>query len=108
LCPLIAALGFFLGQSNIEPFPNQKNGVCSYTALVANPSTGKSQALNLIKRAIGKVENYYDIPHQDSRFTNAASVEGLLDNLSKINVLIGKFRLQYFTSSKYSTSAPTL
>ena len=55
---MIAAIGLYLGQSNVKPFEEKSTGFCNYTSLIANPSTGKSPAMNLVKKAVRMIENY--------------------------------------------------
>ena len=90
LCPILTALGFFVDRATVQPFPNKTQGICTYSALIANPSTGKTPALNLIKKAILKIEAYFQVVAHESKLTNVASIEGLFDCLKKIPNLIGK------------------
>lgn len=55
-----------------------------YSALIANPSTGKSPAMNVIKRAVVKIAH-----SEQPQLTNTGSVEGLLQHLNKLTCLIG-------------------
>ena len=87
---LITAVGFLLGQSVIQPFPKSSQGICTYTALIANPSTGKSPAMNVVKKSIVKIEIFNNTAPDDSQLTNVGSVEGLLSYLDKIPCMIGK------------------
>lgn len=84
LAPLLTAMGLLLHQSSVQPFEHSKQGICNFTALIAHPSTGKTPALNVIKAAIMKIETFNKVPHEKSRLTNSASVEGLLEHLNNI------------------------
>lgn len=57
---------------------------------MAQPSTGKSQALGLMQRAVEKVEQYFEVTDNDSQQVNAPTMESLLDLLHRLPNLIGK------------------
>jgi hypothetical protein len=78
-----------LYHSTAQPFQKSRQGICNFTALIAHPSTGKSPALNLVKNAVIKVENFLETTPEKSALTNSASVEGLLQHLSNIPCMIG-------------------
>jgi hypothetical protein len=59
-------------------------GISFYTALVGNPSTGKSPALNVVFRCMLDIETYRQVPAMDSPITNAATIEALLEYLNTL------------------------
>ena len=61
-----------------------------FTALAGQPSTGKSQAMNIFKNAFDQVETYYEVSHMDSQQSNAGTTEALLDLHTKIPCIIGE------------------
>ena len=89
MAPLISAIGLYLGQSVVKPFDERATGFCNFTCLIAHPSTGKSPAMNLIKKAVSAVEAFNQIPQHASQLTNIGSVEGLMEYLSIIPCMIG-------------------
>jgi hypothetical protein len=46
-----------------------------YCALVANPSTGKSTGLNLVKEAINRIESFIGIEKENSNLVNGKTFE---------------------------------
>ncbi len=60
-----------------------------FTALAGQPSTGKSQAMNVFKNAFSQVESFYHITPLDSQQSNAGTIEALLELISKIPGIIG-------------------
>jgi len=84
LAPLLTAIGLLLHQSTVEPFDNNRQGICNFSALIAHPSTGKTPALNVVKSALVKLEAFNRVPPEKSSLTNSGSVEGLLEHLNNI------------------------
>ena len=60
-----------------------------FTALAVQPSTGKSQAMNMFKNAFEQIETFYNVSHMDSQQSNAGTTEALLDLHTKIPCIIG-------------------
>lgn len=87
---LLASMAFLLKQSTISPFEGTQQGICMYTVLIANPSTGKSPALNTVQDLIYKIEDYRQIPPEKSPIISVGSIEGLLEYLSSIQCMIGE------------------
>jgi len=87
--PLLTAAGLLLHHTTVQPFTRSRQGICMFTSLIANPSTGKTPALNLIKNALIKLEEFLNIPYERSALTNSASVEGLLEYLNQIPCMAG-------------------
>jgi hypothetical protein len=88
IAPLLAAIGVLLHRSTVQAFNSSKSGICMYTALIAQPSTGKSPANDIVKGAMYKIEQYHGTPPEKSMFTNSASVEGLLSHLNNIPCMV--------------------
>jgi hypothetical protein len=61
-----------------------------FTALAGQPSTGKSQAMNVFKNAFDQIETFYNVSHIDSQQSNAATIEALLELHTKIQCIIGE------------------
>ena len=51
-----------------------KEGMVMYTVLIAEPATGKSPALSLVRNSLVSIENYLGISLEDSRMVNGISV----------------------------------
>lgn len=91
LSPPISTLAFLVKKSTISPLQDNHQGVSFYSTLVANPSTGKTLAMNVIQNPILEIEAFRKVSPDDSPITNVASVEGLLEYLSTINCMIGMY-----------------
>ncbi|RNA03124.1 hypothetical protein BpHYR1_006468, partial [Brachionus plicatilis] len=85
---LLCAVSHLMGLSSICALKTLEEGCVVYTALIANASTGKSSALKLIKRSLLSVENFLKILPINSRLLNAATVEGLLFYLNKLQFVL--------------------
>lgn len=59
-----------MGLSFIVNFDNHKDGFCLCSALLANPSTGKTQALTLVKNSLLAIEESMGVNHKDSKLAN--------------------------------------
>ena len=63
--------------------------ICCYTALAAQPSTGKSKAMALVQTSVDKVEKFNEVCDNNSQQVNAPTIEGLLDLMVRLPELIG-------------------
>jgi hypothetical protein len=70
LLPLFTSVSSLLSKARIHHFENYSEGFCFYTALAANPSTGKSRAMKIVKEGFESVEEYLKIPHEHSKLPN--------------------------------------
>jgi hypothetical protein len=59
-----------------------------YTALLGNPSTGKSTALNLVTNAVYDIEKANNIEEESSRVANGATVEALIELLKQMKSIV--------------------
>ena len=87
---VLTAIGLNLSNASIQAFQG-KTGGSMYAALVANPSTGKTKALNLIQNSIEMVEVWCGIEPDDSMQVLSPTIESLLTYLQRLNRIIGKF-----------------
>ena len=85
---LLSAIGLFCGNAVIKVF-NSYTSPIVYSCLAAQPSTGKSKALNLVNSAISAVERHYKIPFQKSRQVNPPTTEALIRLLRELQNVIG-------------------
>lgn len=68
--PLLTGIGHVMGTSSIHALRNMDEGFVFYTALIANPSTGKTVAGALVKKAITTVEMASNITGDQSKLIN--------------------------------------
>ena len=83
-----------MGKSTLLAF-NTKVSPVFYTALVAQPSTGKSGAMGLLSSAIEIIENYLKTSLDDSQQVNCPTIEALIELLKDHPELICKLNFMY-------------
>lgn len=64
-----------MASSSVKALKTLEEGCVIYTGLIGNASTGKSPALNLIKRSVGSVEKFIKVPEVESRFLNGKYIK---------------------------------
>ena len=87
---MLSTLGLLMDQSGIITL-NSRTSPIFFTALTGQPSTGKSQAMNIFKSAFEDLERFYNVEPIDSQQSNAGTVEALLELHTKIPCIIGMF-----------------
>jgi len=85
---LIGGVGVNMYKADLKAL-NQFVFPIFYTGLVAQPSTGKSAAMNFTVSAIESVERFMRLSDTESVLIQAPTVEGLFDHISKRDVLAG-------------------
>jgi len=88
MLPLFTAVALLLHQTTVQSYKKKKQGICLYTTLIANPSTGKSPASELIKDSIYKLESALNVPFAKSCLTQPATVEGLMHHLKNVPCML--------------------
>jgi hypothetical protein len=58
---LLTGAAHLIGYSKINIFNNFEKGVCMFSILIANPSTGKSPSIEKIKNAMEKIEVFENL-----------------------------------------------
>ena len=91
LAPLLTTISHLMGHSKLRTFEESYDSLSTYTATVAQPSTGKSKAMEMIKLIYAQIENYFQVPANQSQMSNTPTVEALYDLLSKNNCIICNF-----------------
>ena len=66
-----------------------------FAGIVAQPSTGKSGAMNFTVSSIESVERFLRVSDTDSVLIQAPTVEGLFDHICKRDVLAGSILFHY-------------
>ena len=72
LTPLLSGVSFLMANSDISALNKMKQGFIVYGALAANPATGKSPAMDLVRDSLLDIEEYSGIQAQDSRLINGS------------------------------------
>ena len=67
---LLTSTSFLLNETIIRVDDCQNEACVIYAALIANPSTGKSSGMSLIKNALFDIEKYEKTSLRDSKLLN--------------------------------------
>jgi len=67
---LLTGAAHLMAYSKISIFNNFDKGVCMFSILIANPSTGKSPSIEKIKNALEKIEIFERVDGQNSTLVN--------------------------------------
>ena len=70
MLPLLTGVSHLMGLSQIKALKEYVEGMVVYGALIAEPATGKSPALNIIRKALVEIENFLAIPSESSKLVN--------------------------------------
>ncbi|RNA08529.1 hypothetical protein BpHYR1_031578 [Brachionus plicatilis] len=91
ICPLFTGIAHLMQHSYVFTLTTLSEKSVFYSCLVANPSTGKSTAMSLIKKSLNQIEEYKKIPRKKSNLINAGTVEALLTNLETNPCMVSFF-----------------
>jgi hypothetical protein len=64
-----------MAESSITISNDYRLSCVMYCALVANPSTGKSTGLNLVKEAVNRIESFIGIEIENSNLVNGKNLD---------------------------------
>lgn len=78
---MISTVAHLMGDSYFKVNKKFKQKFIFYTALLTNPSSGKSQAMNIFSNAARLVEEANNVSGINSSLRNAATVEALVEML---------------------------
>ena len=67
---MLCSVAHLIGNTSVEVNEDYVEGVVIYSALIANPATGKSSGMNIFKKALEEVEEMDDIPVEESKLVN--------------------------------------
>ena len=67
---LLSTTSFLMSDSRIQASIDHYETSVMYTALIANPSTGKSTSIKLIRRSLREIEMFDEIEEDDSKLVN--------------------------------------
>ncbi len=76
---LLSSVSHLMGETIIKITESHEEACVMFTALIANPSTGKSQSLALFQKCLRKIENFNN------------SIKDPDDQLLKSKIVNGKF-----------------
>jgi hypothetical protein len=92
---LLAGIGNEMGQAYLE-FQNRRIVPIFFTAVSANASTGKTQAMGYVQTAHADVEAFLQIPDELSHQVNAPTVESFIQQLKNIQNVVGESIIFFF------------
>jgi hypothetical protein len=67
---LISTISHLMNESTIKVADDHTESCVLYTALIANPSTGKSSSLNMLKNSLLDIELFEGVDDADSTLVN--------------------------------------
>jgi hypothetical protein len=70
LCPLLSGVSFSLQLTKVKAIRTLCESMSIYSALIAEPGTGKSPAMKLVRQALLEIEKHYQITSDDSKLVN--------------------------------------
>lgn len=70
LCPLLTGVAHLMGQSKIKALRTLEEGMVLYSTLIAEPATGKSPAMSVVRKALVECESFFQIPHENTKLVN--------------------------------------
>lgn len=83
IIPLLPTVAHHLGPSITQINMNYNEKPVIYSALLGNPSTGKTPALKLVTRVCYEVEKALNVSMDDSKLVNGSTVESIIQILSE-------------------------
>jgi hypothetical protein len=81
--PILSAVSHFLAKCKVKALKTLEESFSLFTVLVADPATGKSPAMNLIRNILIDIEEFDGISEEDSPQTTQATVEALIHYMKK-------------------------
>lgn len=70
LSPLIAGLAHLMNQVRIKCLRTMSEGMSVYSVLIAEPASGKSPAMTIIRNSLLATESYLAIPPEETKHVN--------------------------------------
>ena len=70
LCPLISSVSYSLQLTKVKAIRTLQESISVYTALIAEPGTGKSPAMTLVRDCMQEIEKYYQVTDENSKLVN--------------------------------------
>jgi hypothetical protein len=80
-----------MSQTKIKVHEDHLEACVLFVSLIANPATGKSSGLNLIRDALLDIEKFDHIEPKDSSLVQGATIEGIVEILKTNQCIISLF-----------------
>jgi hypothetical protein len=81
-----------MGLSTVKSMRTFEEGMVIYSALIAEPATGKSPAMTLVRKALVECEKFFETPNENTQLVNGKFVIS-----SKFFIL--KFKIFHFSGN---------
>ena len=63
-----------MGLSTVKAMRTFEEGMVIYSALIAEPATGKSPAMTLVRKALVECEKFFQTSHENTKLVNGESL----------------------------------
>ena len=70
LCPMLSSVSYCLQLTKIKAIRTLEESMSIYSALIAEPGTGKSPAMRLVRKALIDIEQHLNIGNENSKLVN--------------------------------------
>lgn len=91
LAPVLSAASHFMGSSKISALDTFIEKFVVFSALLANPSTGKSPALKIISNSCYEIESTLGKEDKESNIANGGTVEALIELIKNLQFVLSMF-----------------
>jgi hypothetical protein len=71
----LVAISHMLSKCSINALVDFHQGFACYAGLAAYPASGKSPAIDIIKKSVIDIEDFLEVQHEDSQLVNAEFME---------------------------------
>ena len=70
IAPIVSGAAHLMYHSQVSALTGLTKGICIYSMLIGNPSTGKSHALSMVTDALEAIEDFDQIEDVNSNLLN--------------------------------------
>ena len=80
---MLTAISHIISKCSVKALKTLEESFSLYTVLIADPATGKSPAMNLVRNLLTDIEEFDGVDEEDSPQTTQATVEDLIHYMKK-------------------------
>lgn len=85
LCPLITAVSHLMQLAQLKALRTMVEGLSIFSVLIAEPATGKTPALKLLRRTLLEIETFLSVELENSKLVNGKLLKHYLTKLISFN-----------------------
>jgi hypothetical protein len=83
---MITAISHFISACKVKALKTLEESFSIYCVLIADPATGKSPAMNMVRNIVSDIELFDNVGEDESPQTTQATVEALIYYMKKNGV----------------------